>query len=361
MWPRSKPYKKDYLLWEEAITTILQYKQLGDWFHKEHSVPICTYDTANDLVYVPHRTSNTHGWDVYTPDGKQRNRTYPIYNLSHTSITSPSSHQRGTLTRMKNNRIQFEGAANVLPNIDTTPTTITDILKSWGETWIWDQLQIDENGKWLAEAIENNTAILVCDGSYQPHLTTSRGSAAYAIECTRTKKRTIGVTATTAKVANAYRSELTGLYAALAIVHAVTILHKVTVGRLEAGCDNEQAVFLSSVLDTKVPTSKRHSDILRCIRIVRSQLDFDITFSHIKGHQDDAIMYHDLDRKSQLNVDCDLLAKAGLRRLHNQDQPHPSALPHESILIWINNEKVIGDIGPPLRNEVTRINMKKFL
>ena len=32
--------------------------------------------------------------------------------------------------------IQFEGAANVLPNTDTTPTTIIDILKSWGETWI---------------------------------------------------------------------------------------------------------------------------------------------------------------------------------------------------------------------------------
>ena len=72
-------------------------------------------------------------------------------------------------------------------------------------------------------------------------------------------------------------------------------------------------------------------------------------------------MYNDLDRNSQLNVDCDLLAKAGLRRLHNQDLPQPTALPHESILLWINNEKVIGDVGPPLRNEISRIAMRSFL
>ena len=358
IWPRSKPCKKDYLLWEEAIKAVIQYKQLGDWFHKQHSPLLCKYDTVNDFVYVPNAT---RGWDVYILDGKPRNRQYPIYNLSHTSNTPPSPFQRGTLTHMKNNKIQFEGAANVLPNTYTPPTTIIDILISWGEIWIWDQLQIAEEGKWLADAIETNTATLVCDGSYQPHLTTERGSAAWTIECSRTKKRAIGVTATTTKVANAYRSELTGIYAALAIVRAVTILHNVTSGRLDAGCDNEQAVFLSSVLDTKVPTSKSHSDILRCIRLVRSQLDLDITFSHIKGHQDDALIYTDLNRNSQLNVDCDLLAKAGLRRLHHRHQPQPTALPHESILIWINSEKVIGDVGPPLRNEISRIQMRTFL
>ena len=72
-------------------------------------------------------------------------------------------------------------------------------------------------------------------------------------------------------------------------------------------------------------------------------------------------MYNDLNRNSQLNVDCDLLAKAGLRRLHHQHQLQPTALPHESILFWINNEKIIGDVGPPLRNEISRIKMRKFL
>ena len=89
---------------------------------------------------------------------------------------------------MKDSKIQFEGAACVLPNIYTTPTTIINILSSWGETWILDQLQIEDEDKWLADVIETNTATLVYDDSYQPHLTTTRGSAAWTIECSLTKK-----------------------------------------------------------------------------------------------------------------------------------------------------------------------------
>ena len=92
--PRSKHYKKGYLLWEEAITTVLQFKQLGDWFHRQHSFSMYKYDTVYDLVYVSH---TTQGWDVYTLDGKPHNRKYPIYNHAHLSTSSPSPYQRGTL------------------------------------------------------------------------------------------------------------------------------------------------------------------------------------------------------------------------------------------------------------------------
>lgn len=68
--------------------------------------------------------------------------------------------------------------------------------------------------------------------------------------------RATGVTATTTKIANAYRSELTGIYAALLIIRAVTILHDFTSGKLDVECDNEQAVFLSFILDTKCPPPK---------------------------------------------------------------------------------------------------------
>lgn len=78
------------------------------------------------------------------------------------------------------------------------------------------------------------------------------------------------VTAATTKVANAYRSELTTIYTAIGCVRAVTILHNATLGKLDAGYDNEHAVSLPSILDTKLPTLKSHSDILRCIRLVRT-------------------------------------------------------------------------------------------
>ena len=144
-------------------------------------------------------------------------------------------------------------------------------------------IQIQEEGIWLAEALTNNSAQLVCDGRYQPNLTTTRGSAVWTIECQTTKKRAMGMIATTIDIAILYRLELTGLYAALALVLAVTQLRQIKSGSLQAGYDNEQAFFLSSVIDTKVPTSKSHSDVLRSIRLVCLEMPIDITFHHIRG------------------------------------------------------------------------------
>ena len=97
------------------------------------------------------------------------------------------------------------------------------------------------------------------------------------------------------------------------------------------------------------------------MRHVRCQLTISITFKHISAHQDDTIMYHNLDRSSQLNVDCDLLAKAGVRRFHKVNTPNPDTLPHELVVIHINSQKITGDIGQPLRNAVSVIAMKQHL
>ena len=102
-------------------------------------------------------------------------------------------------------------------------------------------------------AIRGGTAILVCDGSYQPKLSTTTGAAAWTIECTATNNRTMSVLPSTTKVANAYRSELIGLYASLALVLAITKIHNITEGSLLAGCDNESGLYLSSLINDRVP------------------------------------------------------------------------------------------------------------
>ena len=70
----------------------------------------------------------------------------------------------------------------------------------------------------------------MCDGSYQPKLSTTTGAAAWTIECTATNQRTMSVLPSTTNVANAYRSELVGLYASLALVLAIAKFHNITEG-----------------------------------------------------------------------------------------------------------------------------------
>ena len=222
-------------------------------------------------------------------------------------------------------------------------------------------MRISDNGLWLAEALHHGSAVLVCDGSYQPKLNKNLGAAAWTIECSSTKKRAIGVLISTTSTANAYRSELIGIYAALALTLAVTELYQVKEGFLLAGCDNEQGLYLSSLLSDRVSPKQKHSDVLRAIRHVRRALPLDIHFKHIYGHQDDTTSYANLERSVQLNIDCDLLAKAGLKRFHKQRHIPPEVLPHETVIIRVRGIKVLGAIGPPLRNEVSRLNMRRFL
>ena len=100
---------------------------------------------------------------------------------------------------------------------------------------------------WLAQALAKNTAVLVCNCSYQPNMIRSRGSTASIIECTATGKRAIGMCDSLNSLANAYRSELMGIYADLATALAVTTLHNIASSSLNVGCDNEGALYLSSL------------------------------------------------------------------------------------------------------------------
>ena len=96
--------------------------------------------------------------------------------------------------------------------------TSKGLLDIWGNAWIWDQIQLHSNGDWLADALWNETAILVCDGSYQPNLNPNIGSTAWMIKCTSTGTKTMGVLPFTPTETNVYISELTGLYPSLALV-----------------------------------------------------------------------------------------------------------------------------------------------
>ncbi len=46
------------------------------------------------------------------------------------------------------------------------PTDFLDVLRGWGQTWIWDDLKVTGGTDWLAQAIADNSLVAVTDGSY---------------------------------------------------------------------------------------------------------------------------------------------------------------------------------------------------
>ena len=53
-----------------------------------------------------------------------------------------------------------------LPIRPIAPTDFLDVLRGWGQTWIWDDLKVTGGTNWLAQAIADNSLVAVTDGSY---------------------------------------------------------------------------------------------------------------------------------------------------------------------------------------------------
>ena len=126
-------------------------------------------------------------------------------------------------------------------------------------------------------------------------------------------------------------------------------------------CDNERAILLSKIGGPRLSGKISHADVLRLIRFIHHQLPMSVSFTHIYGHQDDHMAFEELSRETQLNIACDQLAKAGLRRDVKYNTPKFDVLPKEQIAIFIDGCKTTGSVGKPLRNAISRLRMRSHL
>ena len=361
--PNIQCTSADYNIWNEALRHLplkTASPALGSWLHNDTSTYACLHDTTTNIVY---RQLND-GWAEYTESVKRHTRSQPIYTYSQDNLILPPNLSRGTYSighHTPGNAIIFEGSAPVTPLTISINSTLRSILTSWGNMWLWDNIQVYGDGSWLPNAISRGSITLVCNGSYQPILSHDRGGAALIIECNITHQRVTGYIPTTSGTSSAYRAELTGIYAGLAYLLAVITLHQITDGSIQVHCDNERAIFLSEIVGPRLPAKTTHADVLRLIRYIHNQLPITVSFAHIYGHQDDHVAFTELSREVQLNVTCDQLAKAGLRRDITYNKPVHNTLPIEQIAIFIDGRKVTGSVGKPLRNAISRQRMCNHL
>ena len=361
-WPNERPSRQDKAIWIAALAAISSpsynlRRRLGEWTRPPHRPPAWFYTPQSGRLYHHVRGS----WHQYEPPHSFNLRGNNGHRRTAIQRAAPENIQPATVDILRPGTVIFTGSTTVPADPPQEPTTLEEIFAAWGEQWVWRHMQGVDDGAWIAESIQNNTLLLVCDGSYQPQLDENLGSAGWKLYCEASHRWACGALQSPGTIANAYRSELTGLYACLALTLAVCTVHQVTEGALRVCCDNEKALYLSSHKSQRVPPRRKHSDILRAIRKVRCAIPVPLTFDHVKGHQDDAVLYEDLDTASRLNVDCDLIAKNFLQASWEHNGPTPQVLPHEDITVEVEGVKVCGDVGPPLRRAYGRRLMREHL
>jgi hypothetical protein len=107
------------------------------------------------------------------------------------------------------------------PTRPIAPTDFLDVLRGWGQTWIWDNLMVTGGTNWIAQAISKNSLLTVTNGSYIKEHYPELCSAAFFLECTKGQGRLVGAFAEASVAANAYCGELLGLMAVHLLLLAV--------------------------------------------------------------------------------------------------------------------------------------------
>ena len=361
-WPVERPSRADKDLWKAALTAISSPSLhlpscLGQWTTTPHRKHLWFHDASTGSLY---RMAD-NAWHQYDTAHSFQLRGNNVHTRSAIIRHQPENLYPATVESPQPDQAIFTGCAPPAPPSDDDVSSIEDLFTKWGQTWVWRHLDGVEDGTWIAQAIQNGTGILVCDGSYQPQVDDTLGSAGWVFLCERTGRRVRSALQSPGNVANAYRSELTGLYASLALILAVCTVHNINTGSVRVCCDNERALYLSSATTQRVPPKRKHSDILRAIRRVHSEIPVTLNFEHVRGHQDETVAYQDLDTPSKLNVDCDLIAKSFLQACWQHGGPTPTTLPHEMITVHIDGVKICGDIGAPIRRAHGRRQMRDHL
>jgi hypothetical protein len=65
------------------------------------------------------------------------------------------------------------------------PSDFLDVLRGWGQRWIWDNLKVTGGTDWVAQAIADNSLVAVTDGSYIKEHYPDLCSVAFVLECTQ--------------------------------------------------------------------------------------------------------------------------------------------------------------------------------
>eukprot|EP00957_Ditylum_brightwellii_P138115 10528378-Ditylum_brightwellii.AAC.1 len=176
---------------------------------------------------------------------------------------------------------------------------------------------MDDDGKYIVEAITNSNVIAVSNGSNK-----NIGAYACVIEGPAHNTHHIMATVTTPDpphLHDAYRSGLAGLYQIVAITNKICMFYNISTGSITVACDGLNATKKTMAEDTTYSCQSNHFDIILDINHMISISSITWRWQHAKGHQDNII--GSLDRWALLNVEMDIKAKA--RRRADEVDPPP--------------------------------------
>jgi hypothetical protein len=223
-----------------------------------------------------------------------------------------------------------------------TPSTFDQFLFNLPVYAKWAVQTVEVIGDWGRWALASQHHLHgVSDGSFKNEF----GTAAFIIlsaddpeVCIRGRAVTPG----NRDDQNAYRSELTGIYAMTIIQWALSEFFGIQNGSIEVACDGKSALEQAQWSEDFINTSYPHYDMILAIRSIRLLTQWTWSWRHVKGHQD--ATGTTLDYWAQLNVDMDTDAKRHWADTQSVVTP-VQRIWGEPWSIWLGSKKITSKLS----------------
>jgi hypothetical protein len=180
-WSTECPTELGFQLWRDRMHSLCPsrhpHAHVGHFTAPTHKIWWWIWDYASG--FLCHASNDGSAEDVFVA-GRKPNRFY--YSYSRPSSTN------GTLCLVKPTHASGGWWLTSLALAATPPPApqmFVEVLHSWGDTWLWDNLLIIGRFNWLHKAIQDSTLVTVTDGSYIRELYPNLCSAAFVIECAK--------------------------------------------------------------------------------------------------------------------------------------------------------------------------------
>ena len=248
-----------------------------------------------------------------------RNSTFKYYSEC---LVPPRNVQRATVQHKDHQRVIMTGYSSSRdePKVMATNSLTTKDLRL---NILNDNLNINN----FITALATGNIRAVSDGSFQPE--EKIGAAAWVLEEGITETHTCGAMPVIGEksLQNPCRSEVMGIYYLLLHIYKLCQDHNIHSGRMSIHCDGLSAIQSIQYQSSEIYTTGKNFDIINAIVNITHKLPLQITYEHIKGHQDRGSAYNSLSRLAQLNIMVDSLAKQEAKKIKASNHTYH----HESI------------------------------
>ena len=352
-WPRQpRPPIHYWSTWDKYMELCYVHagtkrlrRPLGKWSNRSHQSWSWYIEDRTETVF---RNCRTH-WVLYTVDDTMRlatrtqGRWYKYSTIAH--HVDPSSLRRCTIDRRTTTHVLVTGRTHDIIDEDQRPYHTTSINPD--RTYqILTSFSDNDDGTTLLHKLTCQPFRIVGDGSYDH--STGLGSCTTIIETVDMSSRVSVGSIVPSNSSHGwdndndpYRCELYAIMIGLQVL--LELESRSTSQFLPAtlSVDNDQALYRGSDPTLHISTTDQHFDVLWSIHKIIRLLRTKFTIELVQGHLDRTTPVRLLPRPSQLNIECDKMARYIRENYSSYPSLQPSlTLAHEQFSVWTNGSKL---------------------